>query len=123
MAYYDQKPQFEQTANTTQVYFATVLFPQSWLGFWSVMIVLAVHLGLVAVITLGFTLRSKHTLLGNYWQTVAQIIGPETQDLLADSRMATDKEVKNEVLASGSEDVRVGIGPLEGWRRAGLSTL
>jgi hypothetical protein len=123
MAYYDQMPQYAKTADSTQTYFVTVLFPQSHRGFWAVVIVLGLHVAIVSLIILGFALRSEHTLLGNHWQTIAQLQGPETDDLIARTRMATDSEVKRALKFAGYEDVRAGIRSLQDERRVGLSAL
>ena len=123
MAYYDQMPQFERSSNTSQIYFTTVLFPQSHLGFWVVSTVLAAHVALVGLIAIGFTVYSQHTLLGNHWQTIAQLQGPETEHLLSRTRMATDSEVKRAMKVAGHHDVRVGVRALEDERGVGLSAL
>lgn len=123
MAYYDQMPQFSKSRDSSQTFFTTVLFPQSHLGFWLVIIVLAAHITLVALITIGFYVCSKHTLLGNHWQTIAQLQGPETDDLLARTRMATDSDVKKALEIAGFEDVRVGVRALADERGVGLSAL
>ena len=123
MAYYDQMPQFAKSSNTSQVFFATVLFPQTHLGFWLVVIVLGAHVTLVALITVGFLMFSKHTFLGNHWQSIAQLQGPETDDLLARTRMATDSDVKRALNVAGYGHIRVGIRSLTDERGVGLSAL
>ena len=123
MAYYDQMPQFARSGNSSQVFFTTVLFPQSHIGFWLVVIVLAAHVALVTLITIGFYVCSKHTLLGNHWQTIAQLQSPETDDLLARTRMATDSDVKRALQTAGYEDVRVGVRALTDERGVGLTAL
>ena len=123
MAYYDQMPQFERSSNTTQVFFATVLYPQSHRGFWAVVIVLAIHSVLIAFVVLNFAFRSQYSFLGNHWQSIAQLHGPETEDMILESRMATDEEVRRELQASGDKNIRIGVRPLDDQRRVGLSTL
>ena len=123
MAYYDQMPQFERSSNTTQVFFATVLYPQSYRGFWAVVIVLATHSVLIAFVVLNFAFRSQYSFLGNHWQSIAQLHGPETEDMILESRMATDEEVRRELQASGDKNIRIGVRPLDDRRRVGLSTL
>jgi hypothetical protein len=123
MAYYDQMPQFSKSANTTQVYFATVLYPQSHLGYWAVMVVLAVHLGLVCCIALAFAIYSHHTLLGNHWQSIAQLLGPETEALAGKTRMATDGDVKRALVLSGHDDVRVEVRMLKDDVNVGLRVI
>ncbi|KAK3716336.1 hypothetical protein LTR37_006486 [Vermiconidia calcicola] len=121
MAYYDQMPQFARSGNATQTYYTTVLFPQTHLGFWCVAIVLATHLALVGLVTVGFMMYSKHTLLNNHWQSVAQLHGPETEELIVKTRMATDHDVKKALSAAGHECVRVGVRALKpGYGEVGM---
>ena len=124
MAYYDQMPQFQKTGKTSQVFFTTVLFPQSHLGFWVISIALAAHIMLVTLIAIGFMTYSRHTLLGNHWQTIAQLQDrPETEDLLKRTRMATDSDVKRALRIAGYESVRVGVRSLHDGRSVGLSAV
>ena len=123
MAYYDQMPQFQRESKTSQIFFTTVLFPQAHMGFWLVTVALAAHITLVALIAIGFILYSRHTLLGNHWQSIAQLQGPETDDLLARTRMATDSDVKRALQTAGYEDVRVGVRALTDERGVGLIAL
>ena len=123
MAYYDQMPQYAKTATSTQIYFSTVLFPQSYKGYWAVVIVLAVHVAVIGVIAIGFMICAQHTLFGNHWQTIAQLQGPETEDLLRRTRMATDGDVKRALRIAGYESVRVGVRSLNDGRSVGLSAV
>ncbi len=119
-AYYDQMPQFARSSNSTQTYFTKILFRQSRLGYWVVMGILATHVGLVGCIAIGFAVYSKHTLLGNHWQSIAQLRGPETEDLLAKTRMSSDSEVKKALAAAGCDDLRVSVRGFKNGRTAGL---
>lgn len=113
-------PQFAEEADTRQTYFTNVLFPQSYLGFWAVMAVLAVHLALVSLIVVAFALCSEHTLLGNHWQSIAHLQAPETHDLIAKTRDATDAEVKTALRAAGHGNARISIRSLDHGDKAGL---
>jgi hypothetical protein len=93
MAYYDQMPRFQTSTRSTQVHFTTVLHPQSHRGFLSVTAVVSVHLVIVAAATILFLGKTRYTLLGNYWQSLAQIQTPEILELSSRSANATDKEV------------------------------
>ena len=123
MAYYDQMPQFQKTSKTSQVFFTTVLFPQSHFGFWLISIALAAHITQVTLIAIGFMMYSQHTMLGNHWQTIAQLQGPETEDLLTRTRMATDSDVKRALRIAGYESVRIGVRSLNDERSVGLSAV
>ena len=123
MAYYDQMPQFARSSNTSQVFFTTVLFPQAHLGFWLVLVVLAAHIALVGAITIGFLFYSRNTLLGNHWQSIAQLQGPEIESLLSKAHTATDGDIKRTSKSAGYEDVRVGIRSSKNDQKVGLRAL
>lgn len=110
MAYYDQMPQFERASATNQTYFATVLFPQSRLGYWAVMMVLAAHVGLVTVITFAYGAVSRYTLLGNHWQTITQLGDLEAKALFDRCDMSTDRELKKLLDEDGRNRVNVRLG-------------
>lgn len=120
MAYYDQMPQFAQSSNASQISFTKVLFPQSRLGFCVVIGCLAVHMTLILLVTVAFGLYSKHTLLGNHWQSIAQLRGPETDKLITRTNSSTDGEVKKIIASSGQEDISVSIRPTHRGDISGL---
>jgi hypothetical protein len=93
MAYYDQMPRFQTLTKSTQVHFTTVLYPQSHRGFWTVAALVSVHLIIVAAVTVLFLRKTRYTLLGNYWQSLAQIQTSEILELSSKSANATDKEI------------------------------
>lgn len=101
MAYYDQMPRFETSTKATQVHFTTVLYPQSHLGFFGVTILVGVHLIIVVTSTILFLKQTRYTLLGNYWQSLAQIQTPEIQVLSSGSANARDKDVSAKARSEG----------------------
>ena len=84
------------------------------------MTVLALHMGLVSLIALGFAMHSRNTFLGNDWSSIAQLLGPETEDLVTKTRMATDGDVKRALSTAGHEDLMVGLRRLKSERTVGL---
>ena len=113
-------PQFEYADNVTQVFFTEVVFPQLRRGFWTIITLISVHVALVLAICTGFILFSEYTLVSNSWQSVAQLWSPETEEVILNSSMATDKEVREHLKATGRLDVRVGVGSLVEQQRIGL---
>ena len=109
LAYYDQMPQFQTSDNVTQIFFTTVLYPQSFAGFWTIVVILVSHLILVWTITLAFARFSKYTLLGNYWQSIAQLWSPSTEDIIVNGSMTTDREVRAAWKAAIGQAESVGI--------------
>ena len=103
MAYYDQMPRFQETAETTQVFFVTVLFPRSHSGFLSVAVVLLVHNILVAIVIQKFLSESQFTVLGNYWQAVRQLYTAQTRDLLLVGGELDDRRMDSRPKEAGRE--------------------
>jgi hypothetical protein len=93
MAYYDQLPRFQTMSQTSQVFFTTVLFPQSHQGLFVVAGILLVHNILVVLVVCGFLSYSRHTLLGNHWQAVKQLCTPQTNNILLKSSISKDREI------------------------------
>ena len=89
----------------------------------AVLAVLTIHTALVSFIVVGFAVYSKHTLLGNHWHSISQLLGPETEDLFTKTRMATDSEVKKALSAAGHDDVRACIRQLKDERESGLKVV
>ena len=111
MAYYDQFPQFSKSANTTQVFFTTVLYPRMCRGFVAFVGVLAVHLCIVAFIAVTFSSLCRYTLLGNDWMAFTQIFSVAGKDPFVERTLAKDKEIERALReAGGLEMLTVGIG-------------
>jgi hypothetical protein len=110
MAYYDQVTRFDYNCNGTATFFTTVVYPQSSSGLTAFLVILTAHLLLVAAATIAFVLESKYTLIGNYWQAIAQLRSPEIDGILAVSSMLKDNEVARKLKRAGRDDVEVGVG-------------
>jgi hypothetical protein len=123
MTYYDQMPRYQDFTNSTQVYFTPVLYPQSHRGLWAVLIVMAAHTCLVGAIATAFVLRSRVTLLGNYWHTIAQLYSAQSETLFTTATLDSDTEVRRQLYTAGGRVVYVGVGPEEhaGHNRVALS--
>lgn len=122
MDYYDQFPNFAETAhNVSTTYLQPVLFPQSFRGFATVLVVTIVHLLLVLFITVSFVRNTRLSTLGEHWQSIAQVVSPSTESLLAKASCATDKEVRRDLKAEHREHEMANLQELaEGDGRVGL---
>lgn len=122
MAYYDQFPNFAETAHdVSTTYFQPFLFPQSFRGFTAVLVITVSHFLLVLLITAAFIAFTRLTTLGDHWQTISQIISPATENLLEKSSCATDKEVRQGLKAEHRERELANLQPLaDGDGRVGL---
>jgi hypothetical protein len=122
MAYYDQFPNFAETAhNVTTVYFEIFIFPQSFSGFTAVLVITIMHCSWVLLITAIFITSTRLTLLGEHWQSVSQIVSPATESFLAKGSCATDKEVRAHLGAEHRERETAMVQPFgDEIGRAGL---
>lgn len=123
IAYYNQMPYFETLAESQEVAFQTVLYPQSQRGFWAVLVVVSVQWMLVIAVTTSFMKSKRHTTLGNHWQAVSQVMSAETEMLIKDSTRATDREVREVLKAQGRGRVKVRVAPVGDGDRVGLVSL
>lgn len=94
MIYYEQMEAFMMETNAIRTAFRSVLYPQMHVGFAIVACACLCHTILVSCIAVCFVLYSQHTLLGNYWQSVAQVHSPDLRELIHDNTTASDKEIR-----------------------------
>ena len=122
MAYYDQIAQFQASGPIGLVYFETVLFPHGSRGLTAVFITICLQLGVILVISMMFWKYTRLTMIGNAWQSIAQIVTPLTEELLNDNTLATDSSVEQQMKREGSVADRVKLAPLQdaGRKRYGL---
>lgn len=115
MAYYDQFPNFAETAHgVSTTYFQPFLFPQSFRGFTAVLVVTVVHLLLVVIVTAAFVASTRLTTLGDHWQTISQSVSPATEEMLKKSSCATDKNVRQGLEEERREHEMANLQPLAG---------
>ena len=120
MAYYDQLGQFDNRAPTSQTQFVIANTPQRYRGFVAVATVLVVHLILLGIIVTMFLNGTRYSMLGNSWQSVSQVVTPETEAYLAIASMKVDDEVKSKMKDDGVKSLRIGIDQIDGSNRVGV---
>jgi hypothetical protein len=120
MAYYDQFPQLQKTANVTQVFSANFLFPHSKAGFVGIATALVGHMVIMYATSMLFVGKTKFTMLGNNWQAVAQLLGNETREVLQESSVLTDRDVRRNMEDKGIKITRVGIAFREFERKVSI---
>ncbi|KAJ4311352.1 hypothetical protein N0V94_007987 [Neodidymelliopsis sp. IMI 364377] len=104
MTYYDLLPQFDIASNASYSASVEVDVPTQWTGFIVVMVLLAIHAGLVITAVVLFLTQTNHSLLGNAWQAVAQVLSSDTMDTLHSASYMTDLEVKRLLRMNRYED-------------------
>ncbi|KAK7954768.1 hypothetical protein PG996_015573 [Apiospora saccharicola] len=75
--------------------------PVHKLGLTIVVVIVAAHVIVVGPTVTMFLLRTRQTLLGNVWQSVAQVVSDRTTEVLWTAGSMTDKEVEK-ALSSGT---------------------
>ncbi|KAH8781921.1 hypothetical protein BGZ57DRAFT_285238 [Hyaloscypha finlandica] len=112
MAFYDFLPQFDVNLPAQFSLSTIVNIPHQWKGFGTMVAVLAVHLFVLSLTALLFFLNTKHSLLGNSWQAVAQVVSERTRPILNQSFDMTDREVEKVLKASGRDQKIFGVSRL-----------
>ena len=110
MAYYDQIPGFNNHNNVSEIFIVPTLVPRLYKGYTAVMIVLIIHLVLLAVILHLFLKQTSISTLDNAWQVIAQIMGEDTEEILARASLMPDSEVERDLEGAGKKRRFVGIG-------------
>jgi hypothetical protein len=123
MAYYDQFAQFDNTQIVEVVSFVTVNIRQHYWGFVAVCTVLTIHLILVVVIVTTFANGSRFSMLGNTWQSIAQVVTDETRNYLDIASMRTDDDIADKIKGDGKEGSLVHVRQVGTSQRVGVTAL
>lgn len=100
--YYDQLARFDDKTEVEQTFFVPTLVPRHHRGLLATSIVIAIHLTLLAFCTWAFAFRTKISRLNNAWQTITQLWDPGLHDILAESTLASDEEVRKKMVKTAS---------------------
>src|SRR3569833_1996551 len=88
--YYDSLPRLADAGGATYVYSVPAAAPIHWAGFSAVVVMLGVHVVLVVWATVWFARKAEHSLLGNSWLAIAQVVSDATVPVLAQASMLND---------------------------------
>ncbi|KAK2615316.1 hypothetical protein N8I77_002079 [Diaporthe amygdali] len=114
--YYNTLPGFDFGVNSTMVFSTSVLMAEGWVGLVSVMGIVVLNMICVGSICWLFVRRVKYSIYGNSWHTIAQLVSPDTRNLLERATRATDFNVRNALKEAGSENVQGGLARLQSGR-------
>lgn len=107
-SYYNQMPAFDYATNVTAIFYEPVLVPLRTSGFTAFIYVLAIHVVLVAVVTILFRLKTTLSLVGESWSAVAPLLAATTDgdlDLTGEVDEKSGTEIKDMLEnASGLHD-------------------
>lgn len=118
--YYKALPGFDFRGNATMVYSTVVNIPRAWTGFTTVLSVTILNMICVAAITWLFLSRTQYSIYGDTWHTIAQIVSPDTRNMLERATQSTDEDVRKVLKNAGSADVEAGLRKLHSGRVAVL---
>ncbi|KAK8085400.1 hypothetical protein PG997_006671 [Apiospora hydei] len=93
MQYYDRSYAFGAAGLANYDMGESVPIPVRWIGLYWTFAILALHIFGVFTTLALFLARTEVSLLGNYWQAVAQVVSADTAALLRQADGMRDKEV------------------------------
>lgn len=114
--YYRALPGFDFGTNSSIVYAKTVSIPDSWIGLTGVIVILLVNMTCVVVISWLFLHRTRHSIYGDIWHTIAQIVSPDTRHLIDRATRSADDDVKRILKEAGSSKMSAGLYRMQSGR-------
>ncbi|KAE8337845.1 hypothetical protein BDV24DRAFT_177201 [Aspergillus arachidicola] len=93
-AYYENLMREDPIASALTAFSSTALIPARWDGFVAGVSIIAVHLIILALITVLFVVYTRNSMVGNSWQAVAQVVSEDMLPVLDQACMKKDGEVK-----------------------------
>ncbi|KAJ4286473.1 hypothetical protein N0V90_013173 [Kalmusia sp. IMI 367209] len=103
-AYYDWLPAFTVRGNMTTTHMVPCQRPVRRLGFYIVMVVLAVHFSLVVAVCMWFYSATRYTVVGDVWQVVEQLRAKEIDDLCDAVPVVNERVIEKAI--RGSDQLR-----------------
>ncbi|KAK8035723.1 hypothetical protein PG991_001796 [Apiospora marii] len=94
MKYYESSYRWTDNNSITYITSESMSIPVGRAGFMSVIAIVAVHLGILAVTSVLFIQRTKATLIGDPWQSIAQVVSDDTLPILSRTDGMEDKKDK-----------------------------
>lgn len=124
MAYYEQLVKLTTPVTAVTAFSLTATIPVRWTGFILGMALILAHFVIVMVIAVLFVRSTEVSLIGSYWQTVAQVVSKETGPILEEADRMDDGAIKEwakrEKVVESSEDRWVLQGNADGRVTLGL---
>lgn len=116
--YYKALLGFDYRGNATMVYSTVVNIPRAWTGITVVIAVVVLNKTCVAAIAWLFLFRTHYSIYGDTWHTIAQIVSPDTRNMLERATQSTDDDVRKALENAGSANVDAGRRKLHSGRVA-----
>ncbi|KAM0430153.1 hypothetical protein ACHAPT_006161 [Fusarium lateritium] len=103
MIYYDSLNDFNVSGPVMTVYSTETLIPARWTGLILTITLTVVHFSVLLIAVVLFVLQTSGSVLGETWQVVAQMVSPQTREVLEMADSVRDKDVKEWAKAAGQE--------------------
>lgn len=94
MAYYERLLRADPTEPALTAFSSHALIPVQWDGFIAGVVITGTHFIILVLVLVLFVVYTRSSLIGNYWQGVAQVVSGETLPILDQAYAANDEEVK-----------------------------
>ncbi|KAH6884159.1 hypothetical protein B0T10DRAFT_410426 [Thelonectria olida] len=101
MIYYNWQNYFDVTYPVLTVHSTETLIPAQWTGLFLVLGLVGLHFIIVAITMALFAHQTRFSALGETWQTVAQMVSPQTKQTIETGDAMRDKDVKEWAKATG----------------------
>jgi hypothetical protein len=101
LQYTDGLSRFSAGAEASYVLSAAALVPARWAGFLGVAAIAAAHVLLTGYVVVWYLVVTRHTMLGNGWQAVAQVASNATLPLMWQATGVADRDVKERIRDAG----------------------
>ncbi|CAG7960829.1 unnamed protein product [Penicillium salamii] len=106
MAYYAQLIKLHSPVAVTAAFSQAATIPVQWTGFAMGMLLIGIHSVIVVVVVVWFVTSTRISIIGSYWQTVAQVVSKDTQPILDVADQLNDGAVKKWAMREGVVDSR-----------------
>ncbi|KAL4912117.1 hypothetical protein BDW62DRAFT_195409 [Aspergillus aurantiobrunneus] len=93
MDYYANLVKFPPAEPLQAAFAVTALMPSRWTGFTISMAIVATHLAVVIITMSLFSMYTRTSLIGNYWQALSHLVSEDTLPVLKSAGSMTDEDV------------------------------
>lgn len=97
LQYMDEISRFSVGSEATYELSTAAFVPARWAGFIGVCVIVVLHLLVTACVTVWYLLFTRHTMLGNSWQAIAQVASDATMSLVWQATGMRDGDVKAKI--------------------------